>query len=95
MGPAQVPGAPGWLSPGTTRTNRRAVGIWAIEFAKQHPGSRVIGTDLSLIQPDMDGVVPNVEFVREDAEELWVHDEPFDFIHSREPFPSPITATRR
>ncbi|KAK7918498.1 hypothetical protein PG985_010372 [Apiospora marii] len=58
-------------------------GVWAIQYASEHPGSRVIGSDLSLIQPDVGADVPNVEFVREDSEEPWIHDEPFDFIHSR------------
>lgn len=26
-------------------------GIWAIQFAKDHPEANVIGTDLSMIQP--------------------------------------------
>lgn len=45
--------------------------------------SQVIGSDLSLVQPNMSASVPNVSFVREDAEDEWVYDEPFDFIHSR------------
>lgn len=44
-------------------------GVWAIQYAQEHPGSRVIGSDLSLIQPDVGADVPNVEFVREDSEE--------------------------
>ncbi|KAK7960586.1 hypothetical protein PG996_011230 [Apiospora saccharicola] len=83
--------------------NVQPVGVWAIQYAQEHPGSRVIGSDLSLIQPDVGADVPNVEFVREDSEEpvtpqsflrcqslslicllkQWIHDEPFDFIHSR------------
>ncbi|KAJ0103787.1 uncharacterized protein J7T55_001360 [Diaporthe amygdali] len=57
-------------------------GIWAIQFAKQHPGADVVGTDLSLIQPT-DNVPPNCRFEREDSEEDWVHDVPFDYIHWR------------
>lgn len=34
-------------------------GIWAIEFAEEHPGARVVGTDLSPIQPAF--VPPNCE----------------------------------
>ncbi|KAI1869979.1 uncharacterized protein JN550_005569 [Neoarthrinium moseri] len=58
-------------------------GIWAIEYARRHPGSEVIGSDLSLIQPDVSATVPNVSFVREDVEDYWVHGAPFDFIHGR------------
>ena len=56
-------------------------GIWAIDFADQHPSCQVIGTDLSSIQP---GWVPsNVEFLIDDAEESWVFGQPFDYIHLR------------
>ncbi|KAK7937692.1 uncharacterized protein PG986_014560 [Apiospora aurea] len=44
-------------------------GVWAIQYAREHPGSRVVGSDLSLIQPDVGADMPNVEFVREDSEE--------------------------
>ncbi|KAH8662017.1 S-adenosyl-L-methionine-dependent methyltransferase [Xylariales sp. PMI_506] len=44
-------------------------GVWAIDFAREHPRSNVIGMDLSLIQPDMADKLPNVTFVRADAEE--------------------------
>ena len=57
-------------------------GIWAIQFAKQYPDCRVIGSDLSLIQPQ--GVTPNVEFIREDAEgDEWTYKCSFDYIHAR------------
>lgn len=57
-------------------------GIWAIQFAEQYPLARVIGTDISVIQPV--GIPPNCQFFREDAEEEpWLFDEPFDFIHLR------------
>ncbi|KAK6214345.1 hypothetical protein LQW54_004573 [Pestalotiopsis sp. IQ-011] len=58
-------------------------GIWAIEFARCHPDSQVIGSDPSLIQPDVSASVPKVSFIREDIEETWVHDTPFDFVHMR------------
>ncbi|KAI1849697.1 hypothetical protein JX266_004646 [Neoarthrinium moseri] len=58
-------------------------GIWAIEYARRHPLSKVIGSDLSLIQPDVSAEVPNVSFVREDVEDEWIHDTSFDFIHLR------------
>ena len=55
-------------------------GIWAIEFAKEHPDCQVVATDLSAIQPK--DVVSNVEFVREDAEDDWTFGK-FEFIHAR------------
>jgi hypothetical protein len=56
-------------------------GKWAIEFADDHPSCQVIGTDLSPIQPN---VVPNnCTFVVDNAEEPWVFNQPFDYIHSR------------
>ncbi|KAF3770582.1 S-adenosyl-L-methionine-dependent methyltransferase [Cryphonectria parasitica EP155] len=57
-------------------------GIWAIEFAQQHPDASVIGTDLSPIQPDL--VPRNLRFEIGDAEEAdWGFDLPFDYIHAR------------
>lgn len=41
-----------------------------------------IGTDISLIQTSVNHP-PNCTFVREDSEELWVHDKMFDYIHWR------------
>jgi SAM-dependent methyltransferase len=56
-------------------------GAWAIDFAKAHPSSRVIGMDLSSIQP---GVVPsNVDFMIGDFTASWDFDHKFDYIHSR------------
>jgi SAM-dependent methyltransferase len=56
-------------------------GIWAIEFAEEHPGSQVLGIDLSPIQPN---VIPsNCAFRVDDVEQHWMEDEKFDFIHSR------------
>ncbi|CAN8103669.1 unnamed protein product [Discula destructiva] len=57
-------------------------GIWAINFARQHPQAQVIGTDLSMIQPTSTAPA-NCTFFRDDAEELWVFDTQFDFIHLR------------
>lgn len=56
-------------------------GIWAIDFATEHPESDVLGTDLSPIQPEY--VPPNCRFEVDDAEDEWVFSEKFDFIHSR------------
>lgn len=52
-----------------------------MDFAEDHPGSNVMGTDLSLIQPS--NFPSNCTFVREDAEEVWVFDKLFDYIHLR------------
>ncbi|EFX03665.1 methyltransferase type 12 [Grosmannia clavigera kw1407] len=57
-------------------------GDWSIEMGDKYPSARVIGLDLSPIQPVW--VPPNVEFVVEDAEEdQWIHGNDFDFIHFR------------
>ncbi|KAF5247810.1 hypothetical protein FAUST_594 [Fusarium austroamericanum] len=56
-------------------------GIWAIDYADEHLDSKVIGVDLSPIQPDF--VPPNVEFFIDDIEEPWTFSEPFDYVHSR------------
>ncbi|EEH04901.1 conserved hypothetical protein [Histoplasma capsulatum G186AR] len=56
-------------------------GIWAIDFADAHPAAKVIGSDLSAIQP---GYIPeNLQFEVDDAEEDWQYTQPFDFIHIR------------
>lgn len=67
--------------PGRVLDIATGTGIWAIQFAEQHPESTVIGTDLSLIQPPVN--VSNVEFIRDDVEDNWVFDQPFDFVHMR------------
>lgn len=56
-------------------------GIWAIEFAHQHPSCDITGTDLSPIQPDQ--VPSNVRFVIDDAEEQWAFNQKFDYVHVR------------
>ncbi|OHE98262.1 UMTA protein [Colletotrichum orchidophilum] len=57
-------------------------GIWAMDFGDQYPTSKVIGTDLSPIQPSW--VPPNVEFILDDCTLNWVWPENhFDFIHLR------------
>ncbi|KAF2261458.1 S-adenosyl-L-methionine-dependent methyltransferase [Lojkania enalia] len=56
-------------------------GIWAIEFADEHPSAQVIGTDLSPIQPTE--VPPNCSFLIDDFENDWVFRQPFDYIHTR------------
>ncbi|PMD32177.1 S-adenosyl-L-methionine-dependent methyltransferase, partial [Hyaloscypha variabilis F] len=56
-------------------------GIWAVEFAQEHPSASVTGTDLSPIQPDF--VPANCQFEIHDAEEEWTFSKPFDYIHAR------------
>jgi hypothetical protein len=53
-------------------------GTWAIEFAIQHPGSEVIGTDLSPIQPEY--VPPNCRFEIDDIEDEWMFSTKFDYV---------------
>ncbi|RDA91545.1 hypothetical protein CP533_4373 [Ophiocordyceps camponoti-saundersi (nom. inval.)] len=57
------------------------VGDWAIEMGDLFPGSQVIGTDLSPIQPDI--VPPNVSFFVDDATDPWCHDQQFGYVHTR------------
>ncbi|KAH3905008.1 hypothetical protein HBI56_217910 [Parastagonospora nodorum] len=56
-------------------------GIWSIEFADEHPCARVLGTDLSPIQPAQ--VPPNCEFLIDDCEQDWIFHNQFDYIHTR------------
>ncbi|KAJ5685877.1 hypothetical protein N7536_008496 [Penicillium majusculum] len=57
-------------------------GIWALDIAEKFPTARVIGNDISAIQPNW--VTPNVEFIIEDFENEWLYEkESFDFIHAR------------
>ncbi|KAK7958544.1 hypothetical protein PG988_013392 [Apiospora saccharicola] len=58
-------------------------GIWALDYATENPDCQVIGTDLSLIQPDMEDTVPNCRFIREDSEDPWTYDHKFDYVHLR------------
>ncbi|KAF8855637.1 S-adenosyl-L-methionine-dependent methyltransferase [Acephala macrosclerotiorum] len=56
-------------------------GIWAIDFADEHPEAQVLGIDLSPIQPKF--IPPNVSFEVDDAEDAWTFSQKFDFIYSR------------
>ena len=56
-------------------------GIWAIEFAQQHPETHVTGIDLSPIQPTF--VPPNCQFIIDNAEADWIYDTKFDLVHAR------------
>ncbi|KAF2089174.1 S-adenosyl-L-methionine-dependent methyltransferase [Saccharata proteae CBS 121410] len=57
-------------------------GLWAIDFADEHPTATVLGMDLSPIQPNM--VPPNCSFEVDDANEDWTYSRKFDFIHCRQ-----------
>ncbi|KAF2834893.1 S-adenosyl-L-methionine-dependent methyltransferase [Patellaria atrata CBS 101060] len=56
-------------------------GIWAIDFAQERPECRVIGVDLSPIQPVF--VPENLQFEIDDVEEPWTWSQKFDYIHAR------------
>ncbi|KAK1751469.1 mRNA 3'-end-processing protein yth1 [Echria macrotheca] len=58
-------------------------GIWAIDFADEHPEAQVIGTDLSPMQPTW--IPPNMKFEVDDATVLpWTYTpDSFDFVHVR------------
>ncbi|KAJ9137108.1 S-adenosyl-L-methionine-dependent methyltransferase [Pleurostoma richardsiae] len=54
-------------------------GIWAIEFADEHPETEVLGVDLAPVQPH--SVPPNLEFEVDDLEQPWNFSRKFDYIH--------------
>ncbi|KAL1892376.1 hypothetical protein Sste5346_007114 [Sporothrix stenoceras] len=58
-------------------------GIWAIDYAEQHPAADVLGTDLSPIQPEY--VPPNCRFEIDDLDDDWAFSSAnkFDYIHGR------------
>ncbi|TKA41015.1 hypothetical protein B0A54_07928 [Friedmanniomyces endolithicus] len=56
-------------------------GLWAVELADAHPECEVIGIDLSPGQPTL--VPPNLKFLIDDAEDVWIYSQPFTFIHAR------------
>ena len=71
----------------------------AIDFADKYPECQVTGIDLSPGQPTLsvvdwpwssmsqidwyDRVPPNLKFVIDDAEDEWIYQDKFDFIHAR------------
>ncbi|KAH7142174.1 putative TAM domain methyltransferase [Dactylonectria macrodidyma] len=57
------------------------VGDWAIEMGDRFPGSTVVATDLSPIQPNE--VPPNVHFYVDDSGDQWDFAHKFDYIHTR------------
>ncbi|TQN64090.1 Secondary metabolism regulator LAE1 [Colletotrichum shisoi] len=56
-------------------------GLWAIEFAEDHPEAEVLGVDLS--PPQAEFVPPNLKFEVDDVEQPWTYSRPFDYIHIR------------
>ncbi|WQF77948.1 Putative S-adenosyl-L-methionine-dependent methyltransferase superfamily [Colletotrichum destructivum] len=56
-------------------------GVWAMQFGDDHPEAKVIGVDLSAVQPGL--TVPNVKFEIDDIQEEWTIGGPFGYIHSR------------
>ncbi|KAH6877223.1 S-adenosyl-L-methionine-dependent methyltransferase [Thelonectria olida] len=57
-------------------------GVWAIEFADEHPSADVVGVDLSPIQPSF--VPPNCKFEVDDINKDWTYPEnKFDLVHIR------------
>ncbi|TDZ30865.1 Secondary metabolism regulator LAE1 [Colletotrichum spinosum] len=56
-------------------------GIWAIQFAEEHPEADVFAIDLSAIQPDKAPL--NVKFEVVDIEDAWAFTHPFQYIHCR------------
>ncbi|KAJ3535436.1 hypothetical protein NM208_g7135 [Fusarium decemcellulare] len=57
-------------------------GIWAIDFADEFPGTEVIGTDISPIQPSW--VPPNLKFEIEDCTQKWTFaSDSADYVHMR------------
>lgn len=64
-------------------------GIWAIQFAQQHPDVQVVGFDLGIPAPQLDGLQPpNVHFAIQDLLTAWptegVAAGPFDLVHCRQ-----------
>ncbi|KAH7115520.1 hypothetical protein B0J13DRAFT_590464 [Dactylonectria estremocensis] len=52
-----------------------STGIWAVDFADEHPDTEVRGSILD--------VPPNLKFEIDDIDEDWTYSQPFDYIHSR------------
>ncbi|KAM5347433.1 hypothetical protein ACJ41O_010438 [Fusarium nematophilum] len=56
-------------------------GVWALDFADEHPETDVLGVDLSPIQPSF--VPPNLSFFVDDLESDWTYSIKFDLIYVR------------
>ncbi|OQV10633.1 Methyltransferase domain-containing protein [Cladophialophora immunda] len=68
-------------NPGEILDIGTGTGIWAIDVADRYPSARVLGIDLSPIQPGR--VPPNCHFQISDFEDGWVFERRFDLIHGR------------
>ncbi|KAK1508262.1 uncharacterized protein CCOS01_15923 [Colletotrichum costaricense] len=51
-------------------------GLWAIEFADEHP-------EAEMLKLTRHSLPPNVKFEVDDIEEPWTYSTPFDYIHTR------------
>ncbi|KAK5657880.1 hypothetical protein OQA88_2428 [Cercophora sp. LCS_1] len=60
-------------------------GLWCIEVGEMLPDAKVIGVDLSPIQPRW--TPPNVNFNVDDIEDEWLYGTKFDLVHARHVFP--------
>ncbi|KAK7415022.1 hypothetical protein QQX98_006159 [Neonectria punicea] len=56
-------------------------GVWAIDFADDHPETEVIGIDISPIQPSF--VPANLSFQVDDLEDDWTFSYKFDLVFAR------------
>jgi len=57
-------------------------GLWAVDFGEQFPDCKVVGTEISPMQPSW--VPPNVHWEIDNAEDEWTWpDNHFDYIHVR------------
>ncbi|KAF4345853.1 hypothetical protein FBEOM_180 [Fusarium beomiforme] len=57
-------------------------GIWAIDFADEHPEAEVLTWNMDNYS-NSSSVPPNVKFEIDDIDEEWTYSLPFDYIHSR------------
>jgi len=68
--------------PGKVLDVGTGTGIWAVDFADQHPSAEVTGTDISPIQPTW--VPPNCKFEIDDCLQEWTWPKNhFDYVHIR------------
>ncbi|KAF9878365.1 methyltransferase domain-containing protein [Colletotrichum karsti] len=63
-------------------------GIWAMDYAEEHPEAKVIGVDLTPIQSGYNmnlatSVPSNCVFEIDDVEKEWTWSAPFDFVFLR------------
>ena len=69
-------------TPGRILDLGTGTGIWCVEMGDKYPSARIIGTDLSKIQPTW--VPPNVSFEIDDFDDEWTYgDGVFDLVHNR------------